>query len=162
MRKFIPILISILATTALAIPQAISNPKQIGSSNFRFLGTKIYSAKLYTENGAPYHPNEAFILELKYDRNFSKSQIIKASLDEMSRLGRPRPDIKNALEQCIRNVATGDRFAAVNKSSNRIDFYLNDQKTCTINARGISADFFAIWLSNNSRDPNGSRALKGQ
>ena len=148
---------------AWSLPPVISSPKPLGTAQFTFFGATLYSATLYTENGKAYSSSAPFILELTYKRSISAQNLIKATLSEMKRMGNlnDQKNVETSLSKCFRNVKNGDRFAAVNVNASTIDFYFNDQKTCTFNQSNISKAFFDIWLSSNSRSPAQSAILIG-
>lgn len=148
-------------TSAFALPAAIASPQRIGTAEFSLVGIPIYSASLYTENGAAFAPSSPFILELTYKRSVSKDKLIEASASEMNRIYGGTGGLEAQLSNCFRDVGKGDRFAAVNRSSDQVDLYFNDQKTCSLKGPSASERFMGIWLSNNSRAPNLSRALRG-
>lgn len=165
MRKSITLIFALsLSVQALALPPTITSPKAIGNAQFSLLGLPLYSATMYTENGAAYNKNEQFILELTYRRHITAANLIRATLSEMDRMGNlsDRGTLEASFGACFRDVKKGDQFAAVHKGRNTIDLYLNDQKTCTLSAPNISARFFGIWLSNDSRAPKLSKTLRGE
>lgn len=164
--KFKSVLLSLISTVlftsaSLALPSAINAPTRIGAANFSLLGMPIYSASLFTENGAAYSPSAPFILELTYKRGVSQANLIKATVTELNRMHDGAGGLEGQLPSCFRDVAAGDRFAAVNVSASQVDLYLNDQKTCSLTGDGASSRFMGIWLSDQSRAPELSRALRG-
>ena len=148
-----------------ALPTTIMSPQPVGSTNFSFYGFPLYSAVLYTKNGTSYVPNEPFVLELNYKRNFSQKQFVDATLSEMKRIEgtlNDRAALQSKFNSCFRDVSSGDIFTAANNSPSQVDIYLNGTKTCRLKSTEISKRFFAIWLSENSRSPRLSRILRGQ
>jgi hypothetical protein len=142
----------------------LSAPGKIGQVQVRFLGIRIYSAALFTEQGAPFKWSRPFALELKYARSFSRDRLVSASISELVRVEGKRGDheaIATKLNSCFRDVKARDRFVAVPKGSNGLSFFLNGRQTCRINHSNIRSRVLGIWLADNSRDRGLSRRLRG-
>ena len=171
MLKFIAFVSSLLFSLPLqanVIPKDIraqlQGPQKVGEVQVRFLGIRMYNAALFTKGGNAFSWNRPFALELKYARSFSKDRLVKASISELQRLEGKRKDhatISQKLENCYRTVRASDRFVAVPKGRNSVQFYFNGQKTCDLNHAGVRERILGIWLSDRSRDKQLSRVLRG-
>ncbi|SNY92224.1 Chalcone isomerase-like [Cohaesibacter sp. ES.047] len=142
----------------------VRSPEKIGEAQVRFLGFRVYSAALFTQQGRAFNWKRPFALTLDYDRSFSKKRLIDASISEMERMEGDRPDhaaIAAKLENCFRSVKASDRFTATATSRNSVNFYFNGRQTCKISHAGIRERLLGIWLSDQSRDKSLSRRLRG-
>lgn len=153
-----------VASPVFGQPKTIDAPQPIGSAEYTFFKIPLYRSVLYTENGKPYSPNAPFALQLTYKRSVSLTQIVNATIVEIDRIHgaiADRDTLQSKLKSCFRPVNSGDVFIATRRTASTIDFHFNGRKTCTLNHPNIAADFFAIWLSDKSRSPKLSRALRG-
>ncbi|NOD76211.1 MULTISPECIES: hypothetical protein [unclassified Ruegeria] len=132
-----------------------------GSATFRYLGLPIYDAKLYTPGGAPFSWSEDIGLQLTYRKNFKKKALVNSTLDEMERIGRSAP-VRNQLDQCFKAVTKGDSFLAVSDGPNKVSFWLNGQKTCTMSYPGIKRSFMSVFLGDNTRSASFTQKLQGR
>ena len=155
----------LISSAVWGVPNVIASPKAVGKASFSFYGFKLYSAVLYTEGGVAYTPKNPFVLELDYKRTVTQQQFIDATLSEMERIEGQIYDgaaLQSEFAACFRDVSNGDMIAANNVGPSQVDFYLNGDLTCRLKYTGISSRFFAIWLSDKSRSPRLSRALRGE
>lgn len=148
-----------LAASPLA--ERLGDPQVLGSSTFRFLGLPVYDARLYTPGGAPFNWNQEFGLKLTYRRSIAQKALIKSTLDEMVRQGNPPPTAAQ-LQACFQAVSKGDSYLAISKGPDKIGFWRNGSRTCTLSSPGITRAFMSIFLGSNTRSANFTRQLKGQ
>lgn len=151
-------------TIATGVDTFITAPERIGSAELRWLGIKLYRADLYTENGEGFDWKRPFRLDLTYEREFSGSALVKATLFEMERVEGKSSDhdeIGEKLGDCFRDVQSLDTYSAVALDQNSVGFFLNSDQTCTLVHDDIRARFLGIWLSDNSRELAASKALRG-
>ncbi len=139
----------------------IENAGVRGAATFRFLGLPLYDARLYTPSGAEFNWQDDFGLELRYRRNLTQKDIVDATLQEMDRIGSSAP-VKDQLEKCFVAVGKGDSYLAISQGSDRIAFYRNGQKTCTLAYPGIKRSFMSIFLGDNTKSASFTRRLRGQ
>ncbi len=152
-----------LPTLAAASPltKALPDGVQRGAASYRFIGVPLYDARLFTRAGAAFVWNEDFALELTYKRNLTQFDLVEGTLREMARIGASLP-ARAKLEVCYRAVRKGDRYLAVTLGANRIAFWLNDARTCTLNHPQIKRGFMAVFLGDNSRSKSFTRKLRGE
>lgn len=156
------LLIGVPATSqATAITTALAGADLRGSATFRFIGFPLYEARLYTNGGAPLDWGQDFGLELKYMRNIKKADLVDSTMQELERIGRPLP-IRSELENCYYDVRKGDRYFAVSKGPDVIEFWLNDRRTCAVQYPGVKASFMGIFLGDNTRSRAFTQRLKGE
>lgn len=135
--------------------------KQRGEAAFRYLGFQIYKARLFTKDGRPLDWSQDFGLELTYQRKLSQTDLVEATLREMSRIGYDLP-IREQLENCYQSVVPGDTYLAVSDGPDRLTFWRNDQPACTLSQSEIKTRFMEIFLGKDTRSARFTRALLGQ
>ncbi len=150
-----------LPAQATTVASALSGAELRGSATFRFIGFPLYEARLFTKGGAPLNWDADFGLELKYLRNLSESDLVEGTMRELTRTG-PALPLRRALERCFRNVSKGDRFVAVSDGQDRIGFWHNGKRMCTLAYPQIKTRFMAIFLGDNTRSKSFTRKLKGE
>lgn len=148
---------------ALASPIAteLEDAKLRGTATLRYLGFSLYQARLYTRGGEPLDWQQDFGIELTYLRGLSKNELVTSTLQEMARTGSPVA-VKEQLTVCFNDVEKGDRYLAVSDGPNRIGFWRNGQRTCTLSHPQIKTRFMAIFLGDNTRSKSFTRKLMGQ
>ena len=142
----------------------LSAAERIGQVQVRFVGLRLYSAALFTEEGAPFNWSRPFALELKYARRFSRERLVSASMSELERMEGRRTDhsaIASKLKACFRTVKASDRFVAIPDGKNSVRFYHNGRQTCRLSHANIRSRLLGIWLSDRARNLHLSRNLRG-
>ncbi len=139
---------------------ALNDAELRGSATFRYLGFPIYDAQLFTPGGTPLNWSQDFGLELRYRRNLSKKALVNSTLDEMKRIGRAAP-VRSQLDVCFDAVRKGDRYLAISQGPNKVGFWLNGRKVCTMSYPGIKRSFMSIFLGDNTRSASFTRTLRG-
>jgi hypothetical protein len=145
---------------ASVISKAMPGAALRGEASFRFLGFPLYRARLFTPSGAALDWGQDMALELTYQRPLSQYDLVEGTLREFKRLGAPLP-LRAQLNRCFRPVAKGDRYTAISKGPNRLDFWRNDTKTCSLKHPNIKQRFMAIFLGKNTRSARFTRRLRG-
>ena len=134
-----------------------SNPASC--SEYRFLLWNFYRAELWSDAEAL--PGNAYGLVLTYRTDFTREELVKSSVEEMSRIsGRPEQAFAEAradFEQAFHDVAKGDRITAWRAGPDKLQLYVNGQETGVL-TREVDL-FLAIWLGEETRHPNGRKAL---
>ena len=102
-----------------------------------------------------------FGLELSYLRNLSGKDIVESTMRELERTGGGLP-VRAKLDACFTDVSKGDRYLAVTDGPNRVGFWLNGRKACTLSHPQIAPRFMAIFLGDNTRSKSFTRKLRGQ
>jgi hypothetical protein len=143
----------------LELRELVDAPYPAGCSDYRFLLWNFYRAELWSDAEAL--PGNAFGLALTYRTDFTREELVKSSVEEMSRISR-RPEQAFAeasaeLKRAFRDVAKGDRITAWRAGPNKLQLYLNGQETGLL-TREVDL-FLAIWLGEETRHPNGRKAL---
>lgn len=142
--------------------------KPLGQGELRFLGLKIYNARLYAEQPAALQPSQAlygqpFALRLTYARSLKGLDIAKRSEKEMTRLmGRDLPQPwADALQRLFPDIQAGDEITGIYLPQKGARFYLNGRLIGTLENPDLAQSFFDIWLSERTREPALRAALLG-
>jgi hypothetical protein len=142
--------------------------KLLGQGELRFLGLKIYNARLYAEHPAALQLSKAlygqpFALRLTYARSIKGLDIAKRSEQEMARLmGRELPQPwADALQRLFPDVQAGDEITGIHLPQKGARFYLNGRLIGTLENLELAQSFFDIWLSERTREPALRAALLG-
>lgn len=164
MRNFLILLWSILipaSAHANTVESVLPNAELRGAATFRFVGFPLYKARLFTPSGAPLDWSQDFGLELQYMRNLTEFDLVESTMREFARLGSSVP-VRGQLETCFDDVRKGDSYTAVSQGQNKIAFWLNGKRTCTLSHPQIKSRFMGIFLGDNTRSKSFTRKLKGE
>ncbi len=145
----------------------ITGARLLGSGTLRYLGLRIYDARLWAGAAAPAAdwPAVPFALELQYLRNLKGGAIAERSLKEMRRQG--EIDSVSAerwlgnMEQLFPDVKPGDRITGVNLPGVGARFFLNGQLRGELRETEFARYFFGIWLSPRTSEPAMREQLLG-
>lgn len=143
------------AEVSTQVPQS----QWTGSSTLKFLGMRIYDAKLWTAPG--FRPDQyaqtGLALELTYHRTLYGKLIAERSLKEMQRGGKLQSAQEKrwlaAMEQAFPDVKAGDRIVGVHIPAVGARFWHNGTMRAEINDPEFSRLFFGIWLANHTSEP---------
>ena len=155
--------IAVGAVEARALPlelrDLVDAPHPAGCSEYRMLFWDFYRAELWSD--AAELPGDVFGLSLTYRTDFTRKELLKSSVEEMSRIsGRPKSAFAEAsveLQRAFRDVGPGDRITVWRAGPNELDLFVNGQRTGAL-TREVDL-FLAIWLGEETRHPEGRRAL---
>jgi Tfp pilus assembly protein PilV len=102
-------------------------------------------------------------LELTYLRSLSGRAIAERSLKEMRRGMAANPDQDarwlTAMQNAFPDVAKGDRITGLHNPASGARFWFNNQPRSTIADPDFSRQFFGIWLSPSTSEPQLRAAL---
>lgn len=148
------------------IAQEMDGPQMLGSADVRVLGFNLYKAELWTEKKAPFAFEQPFALSLTYKRSFSARQLSRSSIKEMARIEdksvRELEPFGPVLESCFADVQAGDRITGLSNGGTGAQFFVNGQQSCEIEDPSFADSFFAIWLSDQTRDRKSRTKLLGE
>jgi hypothetical protein len=164
MRKALAALCLLVLPTMGAANQVqtfLPGAEQRGAATFRLFGLPVYQARLFTRNAAPLDWSQDFGVELTYKRRISQKDLVQATLDEINRMGNPAPTVSQ-LSTCLQDVTPGDRYLAISRGADALEFRLNGRKTCDLRAKGIKRSFMSVFLGRDSRSARFTQALLGQ
>ena len=146
-------------TAPVELQGLVKNQRPAGCSDYGFLVWDLYRAELWSD--ATDLPGDAYALSLTYRTEFSRSELVDSSVEEMVRLsGRPLPSLEEArteMEQAFRDVAPGDRITAWRVGRDLLRLFVNGQETGAL-TRDVDL-FLSIWLGESTRHPEGRATL---
>jgi Chalcone isomerase-like len=142
-----------------------------GQGRLRFLGLRVYDAKLWvgaqaiTENTSNF-ASLPFALELDYERNLKGKQVAERSLEEMKRQGEVAEDTAKrwlaTMETLFPDIKKGDRLSALNVPGMGARFFMNGNLRGDVRDADFVRLFFGIWLSPKTSEPALREALLGR
>lgn len=139
-----------------------------GQAKMRFLGFEVYQASLWTSPGfmASAYPQTTFALELQYLRDFKGADIAKRSIAEMLRQAPLATEVQTRWEAHMRalfpDVKAGDRITGVNQPGVGAAFWHNGKALGDVRDVPFAQQFFGIWLSPQTSEPQLREALLAQ
>ncbi len=139
-----------------------------GQARLTFWGFDVYQASLWVAPGfAPdRYEQSPFALELLYLRDFSGADIAQRSLAEMRRQ-QPMPAAQAAqwetqMRALFPDVRSGERITGVNQPASGAVFWRNGRWLGEVRDPAFARQFFGIWLSSETSEPQLRRALLAQ
>ncbi len=138
-----------------------------GQGLLRFLGLRVYDARLWVADG--FKPDDyaqhPVALELEYARDLVGKRIAERSLVEMRKVG-DVPDVQAAawlitMEKTFPDVKAGDRITGVHRPGEGMRFFMNGTARGEVRDAAFARLFIGIWLSPRSSEPALRRALLG-
>ncbi len=160
------------ARARLAVPAeviaALPGARMQGSARLRFMGLKVYEARLWSGATAIDEDwaGSPLALEIEYARTLKGSAIAERSLAEMRRQG----EIDAAtgqrwlatMVQLFPDVRQGDRLTAVNRPGVGLVLFANGQLRGAVDEPAFAQRFFGIWLARQTSEPALRSALLGR
>ena len=153
------------AAVPVAVQQAVAQPRLAGQGQMRFLGLRIYDARLWV---GPQFEAQAFAayplaLELTYHRAFSAQAIAQRSVQEIQRQ-RTMDDQQalhwtSQLAQWLPDVQPGDRLTGQYLPGQGMRLWRGDQPLGMLSDPELARHFFGIWLSAQTSEPRLRSAL---
>ena len=145
--------------TPTEVVTEIPGAKLQGSGTLRFMGLRIYDARLWL--GAPAVGADwsatLLALELDYARSLDGARIAERSLSEMRRQGDIAADVADrwlaAMKQLFPDVKAGDRITALNVPGLGVRFFINGRLKGDVRDTAFARYFFGIWLSPKTSEP---------
>jgi len=144
----------------------VAGARLLGKGLLRFMGLRIYEARLFAAAAGDDWAAAPLALDLQYARSLDGAKIAERSLTEMRRLA----DIDNAkstrwvtaMKQVFPDVKEGDRITGVHVPGMGARFFINGQMKGDIRDAEFARLFFGIWLSPKTSEPALRDALLGK
>lgn len=142
----------------------LAGMEKVGAASFSWLFWRLFDAELRSSKSS-FDWDRPLALSITYRTNFSSEELTRATLEEIGRVTTWEPSRIEALREpvarCMADVATGDTFTAISEDGASVRLYLNRDYRCTLTAPGLKRAYLGIWLSERSRYPKQSLALRG-
>ena len=136
-----------------AIRAALEEAALVGSGSYRWLGLKLYDARLWATRKAVAPDNwdsTPLALELVYARTLYGERIAKASIDEIRKLGMGTPAQHaawlEAMTRVFPDVAEGTQLVGIYQPGGATQFLRDGQPVGEVADPAFGKAFFAIWL----------------
>lgn len=147
------------------VQQALPAAALLGQGQMRFLGLRIYDARLWVgpQFKAADFGDHPLALELKYHRAFKGTAIAQRSIDEIRRQGELAPALaqhwQKALTALLPDVQPGDRLTGLYQPGQGMQLWRGELLLGSIDDAELARSFFAIWLSPRTSEPSLRTAL---
>lgn len=147
---------------------AIHAPAPYGTGKYAILFITAFDAQLWTDAPA-WSMDAPFAMTLRYHMGFSADYLVARSLREMRHVDPALSDAdiaryKKAMEPIFAPASSGDEMSmlflpAEQGKPESVWFFKNGSPTGKISEPGFARDFFGVWLSPNTSDPDLRKAL---
>lgn len=147
------------------VQQALPAAALLGQGQMRFLGLRIYDARLWVgpQFKAADFGDYPLALELSYYRAFKGTAIAQRSIDEIERQGELAPALaqrwQKALAALLPDVQPGDRLTGLYQPGRGMQLWHGEQLLGNTDDAELARRFFAIWLSPRTSEPGLRSAL---
>lgn len=147
------------------VRQALAGATLAGQGQMRFLGLRIYDARLWVD---PRFDAQAFAahplaLELTYHRAFTGAAIARRSVEEIQRQRSVAPAQSERWQQALAarlpDVQPGDRLTGLYLPGQGMRLWRGSQALGAIDDVELARLFFGIWLSPRTSEPGLRMAL---
>ena len=139
--------------------------KFVGGGVLTVLFMDIYKLNLYANEGR-YSGRNDFVLEFEYLKPVSKSTIIDASINELTKADNvTSTDMKfwkRILDKGIVDMDAGEVASMSFTKAGIVTFYLADSSTVSFEAPKFATSFSSIWLGENTLHPRLRQRLLGK
>lgn len=148
-----------VATTPSFIREVLPDAALRGEGQVRFLGLRIYDARLWTgpQFEAANFGAHPLALELTYHRAFKGAAIAQRSIKEIELQGELMPAQAErwlkALAAMLPDVQPGDRLTGFYQPGLGMRLWLDQQALGMIKGAELARRFFGIWLSPRTSEP---------
>jgi len=158
---FMSFLLLMSPLAAMAPPAEVASvihaPQPYGSGKYAVLFITAYDAELWTD-AAQWSMTAPFALTLRYHIGFSSDYLVNRSLREMRHVNPALSDAdiaryKKAMA-FFAPASSGDEMTMLYQPGQPTRFFKNGQPTGEISEPGFAQDFFGVWLSPNTSDPD--------
>lgn len=159
---------SLAATECVASAQvqaAVPDVRLAGQGQMRFLGLRIYDARLWVGPGfeAQAFAAHPLALELTYHRAFRGQAIAQRSVQEIQRQRALSSEEAErwtaALAQWLPDVQAGDTLTGVYLPGQGMQLWHGNQELGGLPDTELARHFFGIWLSEQTSEPSMRQAL---
>ena len=154
------------ASPALAAPAEIASvihaATPYGAGKYSVLFITAYDAELWSD-ARPWSMNAPFALTLRYHMGFSSDYLVNRMLREMKGVNPALSDAdiaryKKAMA-FFAPASSGDEMTMLYEPGQPVKFFKNGAPTGEVSEPGFAQDFFGVWLSPNSSDPDLRKSL---
>lgn len=147
------------------VHQSLADATLAGEGQMRFLGLRIYDARLWVTPGfqADAFGAHPLALELTYHRAFTGAAIARRSIEEIQRQTALAPAQAERWQQqlatLLPDVQPGDRLTGLYLPQQGMRLWRGSQALGAIGDAELACLFFGIWLSPRTSEPGLRSAL---
>ena len=141
------------------VHQSLADATLAGEGQMRFLGLRIYDARLWVTPGfqADAFGAHPLALELTYHRAFTGAAIARRSIEEIQRQTALAPAQAERWQQqlatLLPDVQPGDRLTGLYQPGQGMRLWRGNQELAMIDDAELARLFFGIWLSPQTSEP---------
>ncbi|NAZ52661.1 hypothetical protein GL177_04700 [Vibrio toranzoniae] len=153
------LIFSVLFFTGNANASAVDDLNKRGQGEMSYLFWTLYSAEFYA---TPTNSDRA--LKLEYYRAIDSKDLVDATKEQWNKLGYSNNNIQRWLQPLYEmwpNVEAGSTLTIRVTEDNISRFYFDEQPIGTIQDKQFGEAFLAIWLSENTSEPDLRKQLLG-
>ncbi|MGH1460954.1 MAG: chalcone isomerase family protein [Neptuniibacter sp.] len=137
--------------------------ERVGAAELKVLWFKVYKAELFTATGVYDQPEMPLLLQLTYQRDISKADLIDETEEQLKPFA-PGEKVSAwliQLDQIWPEIRQGDQFSFWVDEQGKGSFFHNQRWIGTLAAPEFSYAFINIWLSEQSNYPELAKKLRG-
>jgi hypothetical protein len=136
---------------------------KVGEARMKYMFWDVYDATLYTSSGAYSDDEQRVKFTLRYLRDFEAKDIVEATEEQWAHLGKPSlaKQFSNTLLSIWPDIKKGDSLTLEINNSGSATFYHNNQVVGEVNDKTFAHEFLAIWLNENTSEPELRKKLLG-
>lgn len=166
--RLLALVLILLAGQAIALPDAVravrSDWHEWGNGEMTWFGFSLYRATLWVsgQKDGRLRAESPFALALEYRRDIAGDQIVRASVDEMRKLGASDEQLQSwavEMRRVFPDVKKGDVLTGVYLPGNSARFFYQGREIGEVRDAEFARRFFAIWLDPKTSSPDVRAAL---
>lgn len=129
--------------------QAVQPLKVLGGATYRKFGFRVYHVALWVP-GARWDTAQPYALQLTYRRDLSKDTLVDGIMDGIREQEQADDATlqrwETAMNAALTDVNEGDTITGLAVPGKSALLFLNGKQIMTIEDKGLSDAFFAVWL----------------
>ncbi|MBK9445320.1 MAG: chalcone isomerase family protein [Betaproteobacteria bacterium] len=166
--RLIPILLALLTGNVLALPDPVragrADWREWGSGEMTWFGFALYRATLWVsgQDDGVLREGVPLALALEYRRDIPGERIVRASVDEMRKLGATEAQLQGweaEMRRVFPDVKKGDVLTGVLLPGQGARFFHQNRLLGDVTDAAFARTFFAIWLDPKTSAPDVRLAL---
>lgn len=167
-RRLLALALMLLAGQAFALPDAVraarSDWHEWGNGEMTWFGFSLYRATLWVsgQKDGRLRADLPLALALEYRRDIAGDHIVRASVDEMRKLGADEAQLKAwavEMRRVFPDVKKGDVLTGVFLPGSGARFFYQEREIGEVRDAEFARRFFAIWLDPRTSAPDVRAAL---
>ncbi|QLE85153.1 hypothetical protein FLM48_08655 [Shewanella sp. Scap07] len=159
--------VSLWLSCSMAVAAPIDAMRKVGEGQMSYLFWDVYRASLYSSGQTLQGSAESdypLALQIQYLRDIDSDVLIEATQDQWQHLAYSDEQISRwsqPLNTLWPDIQQGDVLTIIVDEQGMSDFYHGDTALGRVDSRDFGPAFLAIWLSENTTEPELRQALLG-